>query len=58
MQGVTDEVPGLLANYPGPLTPQTSRERLAQLVAARAGAAGRETWCRQPEVLQVFATQL
>ncbi len=50
-------MPGLLADYPGPLTLQTSRERLAQLAAARAKAVGHETWCRQPQVLQVFAAQ-
>lgn len=53
-QGVVDDVPGLLADFPGPLTPQTNREKLAQLVAGRAKAVGQERWCHQPQVLQVF----
>ena len=46
-------MPALLADYPGPLTPQTNREKLAQLAAGRAVAVGRESWCQQPQVLQV-----
>ena len=53
VQGVVDEVPGLLTAFPGPLSAHTNRDKLAQLIAARSAAAGKETWCPQPEVLKV-----
>ena len=53
MQGVIDEVPVLLADFAGPLSSHTNREKLAQFIAARAAAAGQEVWCSQPDVLKV-----
>ena len=56
-RGTHDErfstVPHLMAEFPGPLTPQTNREKLAQLIAAHSNAAAQERWCQQPQVLQV-----
>jgi hypothetical protein len=56
VQGVVDEVPGLLADFPGPLSAHINRDKLAQLITARAAAAGQEGWCPQPDVLKACPT--
>ena len=53
VQGIIDEVPQLLADFPGPLSAQSSRERLLHHIAARTEAHCRESWCSEPDALKV-----
>ena len=53
---MADEVPQLLEEFPGPLTAQSSREKLLKLTADRAERSSREAWCPQPDALKVTTT--